>query len=76
MWIADQWKDYEVIDCSKGREGSERWGNTSWFARIPRSSGTLKNDRGWKHKNGHYHRSKRAAENGIHKPPGTMADTL
>ena len=18
MWIADQWKDYEVIDCSKG----------------------------------------------------------
>ena len=20
MWIADQWKDYEVIDCSKGEK--------------------------------------------------------
>ena len=26
MWIANQWKDYEVIDCSKG-EKAERWGN-------------------------------------------------
>ena len=26
MWIADQWKDYEVIDCSKG-EKLERWGD-------------------------------------------------
>ena len=25
MWIADNWKDYEVIDCSKG-EKLERWG--------------------------------------------------
>ncbi len=25
MWIADKWKDYEVIDCSKG-EKLERWG--------------------------------------------------
>ena len=25
MWIADGWKDYEVIDCSKG-EKLERWG--------------------------------------------------
>ena len=24
MWIADQWKDYELIDCSKG-EKLERW---------------------------------------------------
>lgn len=24
MWIADNWKDYEVIDCSKG-EKLERW---------------------------------------------------
>ena len=20
MWIADKWKDYEVIDCSKGEK--------------------------------------------------------
>ena len=26
MWIADNWKDYEVIDCSKG-EKLERWGD-------------------------------------------------
>ena len=25
MWIADHWKDYEVIDCSNG-EKLERWG--------------------------------------------------
>ena len=26
MWLADEWKDYEVIDCSKG-EKLERWGD-------------------------------------------------
>ena len=26
MWLADQWKDYEVIDCSCG-EKLERWGD-------------------------------------------------
>ena len=26
MWIANNWKDYEVIDCSCG-EKLERWGN-------------------------------------------------
>ena len=25
MWIADKWKDYEVLDCSNG-EKLERWG--------------------------------------------------
>ena len=25
MWLADDWKDYEVIDCSQG-EKLERWG--------------------------------------------------
>ncbi len=25
MWIADNWKDYEIIDCSGG-EKLERWG--------------------------------------------------
>ena len=27
MWIADNWKDYEIIDCSKG-EKLERWSLT------------------------------------------------
>ena len=26
MWIADGWKEYEVIDCSGG-EKLERWGD-------------------------------------------------
>ena len=26
MWLADKWKDYEVIDTSSG-EKLERWGN-------------------------------------------------
>ncbi len=36
MWIADQWKDYEVIDTSKG-EKLERWGRLPpGTARPPR----------------------------------------
>ena len=31
MWIADQWKDYELIDCSRG-EKLERWGEV-WLVR-------------------------------------------
>lgn len=38
MWIADKWKDYEVIDCSGG-EKLERWVITHWYARTRRSSG-------------------------------------
>ena len=59
MWIADQWKDYEVIDCSKG-EKLERWGEYILVRPDPQVIwDTPKNDRGWKHKNGHYHRSKK-----------------
>ena len=28
MWIADNWKDYEILDCSGG-EKLERWGKLS-----------------------------------------------
>lgn len=38
MWIADNWKEYEVIDCSNG-EKLERWEITFWFVRTLRSSG-------------------------------------
>lgn len=40
MWIADKWKEYEVIDCSKG-EKLERWGKYLLIRPDPRSSGTL-----------------------------------
>lgn len=57
MWIADGWKDYEVIDCSKG-EKLERWGKYILVRPDPQVIwDTPKNDRRWKNKNGHYHRS-------------------
>ena len=59
MWIADNWKDYEVIDCSKG-EKLERWGSYILVRPDPQVIwDTPKNARGWKHMNGHYHRSKK-----------------
>ena len=59
MWIADKWKDYEVIDCSGG-EKLERWGDYTLVRPDPQVIwDTPKNDRGWKHPNGHYHRSKK-----------------
>jgi len=57
MWIADQWKDYEVIDTSKG-EKLERWGDYLLVRPDPQVIwNTEKVHNGWKHKNGHYHRS-------------------
>ena len=38
MWIADKWKDYEVIDCSGG-EKLERWGDYTLVRPTRRSSG-------------------------------------
>lgn len=57
MWIADHWKDYEVIDCSGG-EKLERWGKYLLVRPDPQVIwNTQKSNPGWKKKNGHYHRS-------------------
>ena len=57
MWIADNWKDYEVIDCSKG-EKLERWGDYLLVRPDPQVIwDTPKTERGWRKMNGHYHRS-------------------
>jgi len=58
MWVADRWKDYQVIDCSGG-EKLERWDKYTLVRPDPQVIwNTPKTEQGWKKKNGHYHRSK------------------
>ena len=56
MWIADGWKDYEVIDTSAG-EKLERWGD---YLRVRPDPQVILNTPskylGWKHAYAHYHR--------------------
>ena len=57
MWIADQWKDYEVIDTSSN-EKLERWGDYILVRPDPQVIWDTPHDaREWKKKNAHYHRS-------------------
>ncbi len=57
MWIANNWKDYEVLDTSNG-EKLERWGDYTLVRPDPQVIwNTPHEHRGWKNKNGHYHRS-------------------
>ena len=57
MWVADKWKDYEVLDTSGG-DKLERWGR--YILRRPDPQviwNTPKTIPEWKRLNGHYHRS-------------------
>lgn len=57
MWIADNWKDYEVIDCSGG-EKLERWGRYILLRPDPQVIWNTDRKCGeWKKLNAHYHRS-------------------
>lgn len=57
MWIANNWKDYEVIDTSAG-EKLERWGKYILVRPDPQVIwNTEKSEHGWRKMNGHYHRS-------------------
>ena len=57
MWIADHWKDYEVLDTTGG-EKLERWGKYILVRPDPQVIWNTPHDhKGWKQKNGHYHRS-------------------
>lgn len=59
MWIADKWKDYEVLDTSGG-EKLERWGDYLLVRPDPQVIwNTPKLLKGWRAPNGHYHRSKK-----------------
>lgn len=57
MWIAKNWNDYEVLDTSNG-EKLERWGKYILVRPDPQVIwNTPYTHKGWKQKNGHYHRS-------------------
>jgi len=57
MWVAEHWKDYEVIDTANG-EKLERWGKYLLVRPDPQVIwNTPKEHKGWKKMNGHYHRS-------------------
>ena len=57
MWIADKWKDYEVLDCSQG-EKLENWGEYTLVRPDPQVIwNTKKEIKGWKKHHGYYHRS-------------------
>ena len=59
MWTADKWNDYEVLETSGG-EKLERWGKYLLVRPDPQVIWqTEKTAGGWKHPNGHYHRSKK-----------------
>lgn len=57
MWLAENWKDYEVLDTSNG-EKLERWGNYQLVRPDPQVIWNTKRKLpGWQKPNGHYHRS-------------------
>lgn len=57
MWLADQWKDYQVIDTSSG-EKLEKWGDYILLRPDPQVIWkTEKKNPAWKKINAHYHRS-------------------
>ncbi|MCD8383041.1 MAG: class I SAM-dependent methyltransferase [Clostridiales bacterium] len=71
MWIADRWKDYELIDCGGG-EKVERWGKTVLVRPDPQAIwNTPRERREWKRPDGRYHRS---SSGGGHWDRGHMPD--
>ena len=59
MWLASNWNDYEVLDCTDG-EKLERWDRYILLRPDPQVIWkTKRRSKEWKKLNAHYHRSSR-----------------
>ncbi|MCF0121458.1 MAG: class I SAM-dependent methyltransferase [Oscillospiraceae bacterium] len=57
MWVSDKWRDYELIDCSKG-EKLERWGKYLLVRPDPQAIwDTPRRHSGWRKPDARYSRS-------------------
>ena len=56
MWIADKWRDYELLDCGGG-EKLERWGNVYLRRPDPQAIWPARDPSIWRKAQAHYHRS-------------------
>ena len=74
MWIADKWKDFEVLDCGNG-EKVERWGKQVLVRPDPQAIWPKqKNVSAWRTADASYHRSSsgggKALQGGCGRNPG------
>lgn len=57
MWVSDKWRDFELIDCSRG-EKLERWGDYTLVRPDPQAIwDTPRRDERWRTSDGKYTRS-------------------
>ena len=68
MWIADQWKEYELLDCSRG-EKLERWGKYTLVRPDPQAIwDTPRTHKGWTRPDARYARGR-----GVDQQTGSRA---
>ena len=68
MWIAEQWQDYELLDCGGG-EKLERWGEQYLVRPDPQAIwDSPRKNPAWKRANARYSPASPAAATGRRRP--------